>query len=208
MLDERIVILGVIINLIGTTSYLIDTIKGKTKPNRVTWALWAMAPLIAFTAQISQGVGWAALITFVTGFSPLLIFLASFLNRKSSWKLTRFDLVCGALSIGGLILWQLTGDAILAIVFAIMADFLAGVPTLVKAFKEPETENWHAFFFAGISTLITLLVIDSWQFMYYGFALYITVFTFSMAALIKFKLGPKIMLRVNKKPESQSTPIN
>jgi hypothetical protein len=57
MLDEKFVILGIIVGFIGSLSYLIDTIKGKTKPNRVTWFLWALAPLIAFTAEIKQGVG-------------------------------------------------------------------------------------------------------------------------------------------------------
>jgi hypothetical protein len=56
MLDSHFVILGAILNVIGGLSYLIDTIKGKAKPNRVTWFLWALAPLIAFTAELKQGL--------------------------------------------------------------------------------------------------------------------------------------------------------
>ncbi len=74
MINENFVILGVVIGFIGSLSYLLSTIKGKTKPNRVTWFLWAIAPLIAFAAEIKEGVGIQSLMTFSVGFGPLLIF--------------------------------------------------------------------------------------------------------------------------------------
>ena len=37
MLDPNFVIVGVVIGFLGGISYLVDTLKGKTKPNRVTW---------------------------------------------------------------------------------------------------------------------------------------------------------------------------
>lgn len=94
MLNENFVILGAVILAIGSLSYLIDTLKGKVKPNRVTFFLWALAPLIAFAAEIKQGVGIQSLMTFMVGFSPLLIFLASFVNKKAEWKLGSFDFIC------------------------------------------------------------------------------------------------------------------
>ena len=87
MLDERFVFVGFGLSLIGGASYLFATIKGIAKPNKVTWFLWALAPLIAFWAQIQQGVGLQSLMTFVVGFNPLLIFLASFVNKKAFWKI-------------------------------------------------------------------------------------------------------------------------
>lgn len=104
MLPTSFVIVGMIIGSIGAFWYLVDTIRGNVKPNRVSFLLWSIAPLIAFTAEIQKGVGIQSLMTFSVGFLPLLIFLASFINKKSEWKLTRFDLACGMLSLLGLIL--------------------------------------------------------------------------------------------------------
>src|SRR3989344_6305156 len=95
MLDERFVILGAFINFLGAMSYIISTLKGHTKPNRVTWLLWAAAPMLAFSAQIKQGVGIISLTTFMAGFNPMLILLASFVNKKSEWKITKFDMAFG-----------------------------------------------------------------------------------------------------------------
>ncbi len=77
MLDPNFVILGAAIGFIGGISYLVDTLKGKTKPNKVTWFFWSLAPLIAFAGELDKGVGLQSLMTFMVGFSPLLIFLAS-----------------------------------------------------------------------------------------------------------------------------------
>ena len=79
MFDPHFVIVGVALQLIGVVSYLVDTLKGKVRPNRVSWFLWALGPLIAFSAQLDHGVGLVALMTFAVGFGPLLILIGSFL---------------------------------------------------------------------------------------------------------------------------------
>ncbi len=43
---QYLVLLGAAIQMVGVVSYLKDTLKGVTKPNRVTWLLWSIAPLI------------------------------------------------------------------------------------------------------------------------------------------------------------------
>ncbi len=195
MLNENFVIVGVVIGFLGGLSYLIDTIKGRVKPNRVSYLLWALAPLIAFVAQLKEGVGIQSLLTFSVGFVPLSIFIASFFNKKSEWKLTRFDLVCGALSVAGLILWLITRIGIVAIIFSIAADALAGIPTVVKSYRFPETESAWPYFAASISAMFTLLTINQWSFAEYGFSLYILVLTLTISSLVQFKLG-KTLQRV------------
>src|SRR4051812_25550094 len=82
MINQNFIILGAIIASIGSLSYLIDTIKGKVKPNRVSFLLWSLAPLIAFVAELRQGDGLQSLLTFEVGFLPLTIFIASFFNKN------------------------------------------------------------------------------------------------------------------------------
>lgn len=67
MLDERFIFVGVAISFLSNLSYLRDTLQGKVKPNRVTWFIWALAPLIAGVAQLKQGVGLAVLATLQQG---------------------------------------------------------------------------------------------------------------------------------------------
>lgn len=187
MINEKFVILGAILNLYGSVSYVLSTLKGRTKPNRVTWSLWALAPAVAFGAQIDKGVGLRALMTFMVGFGPLLVLIASFVNKKAYWKLTRFDFICGGLSLIGLALWMVTKEGDLAIALAIAADGLAAVPTVVKAYKEPKSENPTVFTLGAFSALITLATINNWTFAYWGFPLYIFLICALIAGLIKFR---------------------
>ncbi len=189
MISEKFILLGAMLNLIGSTGYLRDTLRGKTRPNRISWFLWAVAPIIAFSAEITHGVGLPALMTFMVGFGPLLIFLGSFVNRKSVWKLTKLDIVCGILSVLAIVLWQLTGSGVLAIALSIAADALAGVPTLVKAYKDPDSESWNVFLFGGTSALITLLAINTWDFAHVAFPLYIFLICAALVVLIRFRVG-------------------
>ncbi|MBI4039090.1 hypothetical protein HY384_03990 [Candidatus Daviesbacteria bacterium] len=189
MLHPNFVIVGAILNLIGSISYFVDTIKGKVKPDRVTWLLWSIIPFIAFIAQIKQGVGLQSLMTFMTGFTPLMIFLASFVNKKSYWRLGRLDMICGTISVIGILFWYITKTGNAAIAFSILADGLAAIPTIVKSYYEPETEDYKVYLLGASSAAITLLTINIWSFAYYAWPVYILIVTLLLTILIRFRLG-------------------
>lgn len=199
MLNEKFIILGALFSLYGGLSYLIDTIKGKAKPNRITWFLWTLAPMIAFAAQLEKGVGLTALMTFMVGFNPAMIVIASFINKKSYWKLNKMDYFYGAISVFAIIIWQVTGEGNLAILFSIIADAFASIPTIIKSYKEPETESSNSYLFFTINAGITLLTIKDWTFAQWGFPVYIFILCSLIYVLVKFKLGLLIKAKVNNK---------
>lgn len=195
MLNQNFVIIGTLIGAIGSLAYLVDTVRGKVKPNRVSFLLWSIAPFIAFAAQIKQGVGLESLMTFSTGFLPLTTFIASFANKKAEWRITKFDLICGALSIFGLILWLITKVGNIAIIFSILADALAAIPTLVKAYKYPDTELAWPWIATDFGVVLTLLTLKGLTFANSGFIVYIFVVNTLIFSLVQFRVGEKFSLR-------------
>jgi len=196
MLNRYFVIVGTLIGSAGGLAYLWETIKGKVKPNRVSFLLWSIAPMIAFTAQIKQGVGLESLMTFSTGFLPLLTFIASFVNKRAEWKLTRFDSGCGILSLVGLALWLLTKVGNVAILFSIVADALAALPTLIKAYRHPETEMAWPWLATCIGVVLTLLTLKELSFANSGFIMYI--FLIDMLIFICAQFNPRERIRDSK----------
>ncbi len=186
MIDERFVFLAAALNMLGAASYLIGTVRGTVSPNRVTWFIWAAAPLIAFAAMMQEGVGLPALMTFMVGFNPLLIFLASFINKHAVWRLGRLDIICGLLSLAGLGLWFVTREGDVAIVFGIFADALAAVPTIVKAYREPSTEDPKLYLLSSMSAGITMLTLKTWDVATAGFPGYILAVSAFIFALLRF----------------------
>lgn len=192
MISDKFVILGALFNIVGSSGYAYLTLKGKVKPNRVTFLLWALAPLVAFAAEINEGVGLRSLMTFMVGFGPAIVLLASFANDKSYWRLRKFDYICGGLSFIGLLFWGMTGEGNLAIIFAILADGLAALPTIRKSLIAPQTENWYLYFLGAASAVITLLTIDDWSLANYGFPVYILIVCLIISYLVKSKIGLKL----------------
>lgn len=190
MIDERFMYIAALLIGWGTYSYIKDMYQGETRPNLVTWFLWTLAPMIAFAAQMQAGVGAAAVLTFMVGFCPLLVFVAGL--KRGDFRPSRFDVLCGIASLVALLLWQLTGNGALAVALSIAADGLAASPTLVKAYKYPQSESPFLFLLFAISAAITLLTIDTWTIQNSGFSLYIFVLYVTLFVLVK--LQPKIKL--------------
>jgi hypothetical protein len=187
MIDPHFVFLGAFIGFAGGLSYVVDTLRGRVRPNRVSWLMWSLAPLVAFAAELQQGVGLPAVMTFVVGVNPLLVLAASFVNPDAGWKLTRFDLICGSLSAAGLCLWYVTRAGDVAILFSILADALAALPTLAKAVRAPESESATGFIAFSINGGVTLLTLRAWDFASAAFPLYICLLCLLIAVLVKVR---------------------
>jgi len=186
MIDAHFAILGALITVTGNAAYAVDTVRGKTQPNRVTWMLWALAPMIAFAAEVAQGVGLNAVLTLAVGIGPLLVVAASFLDPKAYARVTPFDAGCGVLSLIALVAWAATGRGNLAILLSVLADFLAAMPTIRKAYRYPHTEHAAAFLSGVAGAAITLLTIpaEDWGFATVAFPAYILLDSGLIACLI------------------------
>lgn len=127
--------------------------------------------------------------TFMAGFGPAMVFLASLVNRNASWRITRLDLACGVLSLIAIGIWLGADHGPTAIALTITADALAAAPTLIKAYRHPETESSTVYWLAATGASITLMTIDTWDFAHYGFPVYIFGICIAIASLITFRLG-------------------
>jgi len=185
MIDVHFAILAAVITVAGNAVYALDTVRGNTQPNRVSWTLWMVAPLIGFAAQLSERVGLQSLLTFAIGFGPLLVVVASFLDPKAYARVTVFDVLCGALSLIALVAWAVTGTGGVAILFSILSDLFGAVPTLRKAYADPESEHAIAFLGGVTGSAITLLTIQPghWGLASAGFSVYVILCSGAIAAL-------------------------
>ena len=188
---KYIVILGALAQMIGIFSYIKDVVKGNAKPNKVTWLLWSIAPLIATFAAVSSGVRWAVLPVFMAGFAPLLVFIVSLFSEKSYWKIENFDYICGACSILALVLWAITRQPLVAIIFAILSDFFAGIITVKKAWIYPETETQAPYSTGAFNALTSFFAIPVWTLSQFLFPTYLVF----MNGLILFAIYRKKIFR-------------
>jgi hypothetical protein len=202
MLPENIIYLGVLINLVGLFWYIRDIIKGGTKPNLVSWFFWSLAPFIGVFFQLKAGAGLSILPIFMAGFTSLVVIIISVLKKNGYWKINFFDVVCGVISLFALILYVFTHNVSISILFAIISDGLAYIPTIRKSWNFPESETGLMYTTGIVSNLIGLLTIKTWTFPIYSFGIYIILFnSIVVFSIYRKKILNMLYFRNDKKNE-------
>ena len=190
MLPDYFAIIGALIGSLGGFYYLYETLVGKSQPNRITWLLWGIFPMVIFVAQRAQGVEDISWTSFVAGFTPLLIVAASFFNPKAYWRTEPRDYYLMAAAIIGIILWAITANPNLAILFSLLADLLAGIPTLIKAYRHPRSESWIAYAISTFGFGISLLAVSAYTFENTTFVAYVFILNAALVLLSSRRRGP------------------
>jgi hypothetical protein len=182
---------GAVLNLFGSGVYALRTLRGSVRPNPVTWLLWALAPGVAFAAQVARHVGLPALTTLSVGLGPLLVFLCA-LSRPGfrTIRPNPAELCCAALSLGALVGWWITTEAETALALSILADGCAAVPTLVKCHRHPESEDRTVYALMALSAALTLITLPAWTFTAAGFSCYLLTLCATLLILLWRRSGP------------------
>ena len=175
MLPESVIYITVLTSVIGYFYYFKDIFLGKTKPNLVSWFCWLFGPFLGVFFQLKAGVGLSVIPVFLAGFGPLLVVIFSIFKKNVYWKLDIFDVICGVFSILALILYLLTHNLTISIIFAILSDLFAFMPTYIKGWKFPETETITVYMVGIFNNILGLLIIKNWSFTIYSFGLYLVI---------------------------------
>lgn len=171
---QGLVVLSIIISASGYVAYIRDTLKGHTKPNRVSWFLWAVTPGIASVAALAAGADiWATLLVLSAAILPFSVLVASFFNKHGFWKLTWFDWTCGGISLLAIAIWLTLDSPQGAILFAIVADVFAAAPTVRKVWIAPNSETGIAYLTEAIAVLLIVPSIPVWNIENAAFQIYI-----------------------------------
>lgn len=188
-----LVVISALISVMGAYAYIRDTVAGRTKPNRVSWSMWALAPLIGTAAAIASNADlWAVVRIFLAGFLPLLVLIATFCNPQSYWRLTAFDITCGVFSLIALAVWGAADSPRTAILLAALADGFACIPTIIKAWKYPETETGVAYIASFVSVVLVIPSIPIWNIENSAFQVYLLI---ANAVLLFCVYRKKLMAR-------------
>lgn len=199
MLPPWLGYITIVISLTASGFYIRDMLRGKTKPNRVSWFIWAVAPLIGAGVEFAHGAGARVIPTFMSGFSPIIIFTFALFVKSAYWKIEKFDIVCGILSLIAIYFWLVLGQGTLAVVFAVLADAFAAVPTLRKAWRYPETETSLSYLMYTSNAVISILIARSFSIS----ALLFPIYFFFMNAAAAFAINRRKLFPARANPAGE-----
>lgn len=184
MLPDYIIYFTFLFYIPGYYFYLRDIVHGQNRPNLVSWFMWMLGPMLGAFFQVKAGAGLVALPTFMAGFGPLVIVLFFIWHKNAYWKLTKFDILCGVFSLLALVFYIFTRNLGISILFAILSDALAFIPTFVKSWKSPENESVQPYLIGIATNALGLLIVKDWSFAIYSFGIYFVIFNLAEVAIL------------------------
>ena len=184
-MNEAISVFGGLLAIGAMVPYIRDTLKGKTKPNVVSWFTWTLLTSIGAFAAFSEGAYTTAIFSAASALATLSIVILSFWYGVK--RFTRFDVWCQIAALVGVVLWQLTSDASVAIAIVVIVDIIAALPTIRHSWLSPNAETWSTFAVSALGALVTLFTITQMSFAAFAYPIWLTFGNAGIAAVIVYR---------------------
>lgn len=163
--------------------YLNGVIKSTVTPSVLSWLGWAILMLVSLVSQIvAEGWDWSQTGICISALGCSIIGITALL--KSNYRIAKSDWLFLLLGIFCLLIYLSSNDPWLTTIFAIIADFAIGIPTIVKAYSNAKTERSPAWRLGLITWSLTLLISFHNGILYALFPIYLFMFSVMMVWLI------------------------
>jgi len=151
------------LSFLAYLKYILSIFQGKTKPSRSTWWILTFVGILILVSSYSIGAKeniWIQL-SYVVG--PLIIAILSLFSQYGySSGLLKIDKVCLLSGILCIILWIVFNSPLIAFIGSIIVDFIGLIPTIKKAYFNPNKEDPVAWGIEMVAIIINALGISVW----------------------------------------------
>ena len=171
------VVLGVVAGVIAFLAYIVYIVsifRGRSKPNRVTWWIWAfMGLVLALSYQFSGAINtiWVPYVEFLGPFSIALLSI-KYGEGGLTNKTDLFSFLGAVISI---ILWIIFDNPVIALVTSLAVDSFAIIPTIKKSYLRPEGEDFWAWFGTGLADSLNMFAVEKFTFAILVYPIYMLV---------------------------------
>lgn len=178
-----LITLSVALPLLSPIIYVRSILDGFTKPHRTTHFVLLLITTVAFIGLLAQDNKAALGLAFASVVQQVVIVGLSL--RYGMGGKTPFDVVCLLLALLGVVWWQITDDPLVAVTAAVAADLIGCIPTLLKTYRWPHTEEWRFYALDTIAGIAAFLALHDRSFELAIYPAYITIINLAMVILIK-----------------------
>jgi hypothetical protein len=144
-------VLGVLAGAIGvadTIPYVRDILRGKTRPHRGTWLIWATLTVVAVFSQHADGASWSLVLVASQAVAMTLIFALSV--RRGVGGVSRGDLTLMTVAAAGVAGWLIADEPLVATACVVAADLIAAGMMVPKTWRDPGSETLVTYAFASL----------------------------------------------------------
>lgn len=182
MIKQILIFTSSVLALVSPIVYARAVLRGEAKPHRTTRLVLLIITSLATASLIASGNRVAIYLAGVSTFQSIIVFILSIKYGMGGWE--KSDIGCLVIAMTGIFFWQITKDPKIGLYFSILADFVGMIPTIIKTYKNPETEIWLFFGMDSLAGFLNILAIKNWTVSEVIFPVYIMMINLVMVILI------------------------
>jgi hypothetical protein len=143
-------LLALVVSVIAYVPLVRSIYTSKARPTISLWISWGLMDTAILAGMIAAGeIGWQ-MVAYVIGVGFVL---GVCIYKKASLGWTRLDTICLLIVIVAILMWALSGDPDMAIIFSLIAAVVATIPFARNLWIDPAREimsPWVLFLIGGI----------------------------------------------------------
>jgi hypothetical protein len=128
----------------NTLPYIRDIVRGRTRPHRGTWLVWAVLAVVVYESQRADGASWSLFMAGAQALLTSLVFLLAVRHGEGGLSVT--DVLLTATAAAGVAGWIACDKPIVATASVVVA---AAMMT-PKTYRDPGSETFASFALASI----------------------------------------------------------
>jgi hypothetical protein len=181
-IESYISLLAGVLIVVSQFVFIAKVWNGKTTPSLFSWIGWAILIGQSFLAQYFEtGWEWALVGIGISSLGCILISIIAIIRNNYSLKKT--DWVFLVLGLSCVLVQILFKSAFITTVFAMIADFILGIPTFIKTYRDPSSESKSPWLVSVISWALTMTIAYDRGVEIWIFPLYLLLFCLVMVML-------------------------
>lgn len=149
-----------IIGLAGFVPYIFGILNRRTIPHKVSWLVWSALGILTAASYYASGARESALLPVANAFAHVVVAGLSLKYGTGGWSRTDKMSIIGA--VLGLVLWAFTNEPFAALLVTIIVEAIGAVPTVLKTFHNPQSEDRLAWSLFLVANFLNLLAVGSW----------------------------------------------
>lgn len=170
-MKEIFLILASVITIASVIPYARDILKGRTRPNIVSWITWSLLTGVATIAEFAAHEYVTAIFTLAAVIETTTIVILGL--RFGYAKYTLFDGVCQAGALFGFVLWWLFNSPVAAVIASVSIDLIGVLPTIRHSYIAPYEETWITYAMSGVGGAFALLALSAYNWASLTYPIYI-----------------------------------
>lgn len=173
---------SILLPLYSPWPYIQSILHGETRPHRTTRLVYLAIGLLTTFSLFASHNQIALWISGVSTIQAIVLFYLGLKYGVGGWS--KKDVVCLLIASIGIVAWQTTKNPILGLYFGIMADFVGSLPTIIKSYRFPKTENWSFYGIDAVAGTFNLLALTKWGLQDFAYPAYLVCINGFIALLV------------------------